>query len=89
MTYNPADQFVEDIKKVCADFIDENVEEDVMSYDEFKKLAMLRDDIARATLYMVQLKFDMKPMTKAMNRAINDMLMVVDQFNELCAEELE
>lgn len=89
MTYNPAEQFIDDIKKVCADFITENVEEDVMSFDEFNKLDMLRDDIARATLYMVQMKFDMKPMTKAMNRAIADMLMVVDQFNELCSEELE
>lgn len=89
MTYNPAEQFVEDIKKVCADFIVENIEEDVMPFDEFNKLDMLRDDIARATLYMVQMKFDMKPMSKAMSRAIADMLMVVDQFNELCHEELE
>ena len=89
MTYNPADKFIEDIKKVCADFIVENNEDEIMSFDDFNKLDMLRDDVARATLYMVQLKFDMKPMTKAMNRAIADMLMVVDQFNELCSEELE
>lgn len=89
MTYNPAEQFLEDIKKVCANFIDENTEDEVMSFDDFNKLDMLRDDVARATLYMVQLKFDMKPMSKAMNRAIADMLMVVDQFNELCHEELE
>lgn len=89
MTYNPAEQFLKDIKKVCADFVAETHDEDVMDFDEFIKLDMLRDDIARATLYMVQMKFDLKPMTKAMNRAITDMLMVVDQFNELCAEELE
>ena len=89
MTYNPAEQFLKDIKKVCADFVSETAEEGVMSFDEFNKLDMLRDDIARATLYMVQLKFDMKPMTKLMNRAIADMLMVVDQFNELCHEELD
>ena len=89
MSYNPAEQFIKDIKKVCADFISDTHEEDVMDFEEFNKLDMLRDDIARATLYMVQMKFDMKPMSKAMNRAIADMLMVVDQFNELCSKELE
>jgi len=91
MTYNPAEAFInklEELGGIVSDLVHEE-NPDAMSYDEFSELEDLRDDVSRATGYLVDLKFSQKPLSKNMKRVIRDMLMVVDQFNELCHEELD
>lgn len=89
--YNPVETFInklEELGGIVSDMVQEE-NPDAMTYEEFSELEDLRDDVSRATGYLVDLKFSNEPLSKNMKRAIRDMLMVVDQFNELCHEELD
>lgn len=89
--YNPAEAFINKLEELGNIISEMKGEEnpDAISFDDFNELEDLRDDISRATGYLVDLKFNFQPLSKNMKRAIRDMLMVVDQFNELCHEELD